>query len=179
MGSSLAGRSNRIVGPLLMTVGLGADSNLAHCAPIPTRGRPLLTLASSSVRRFLHRRHLPAVHAANNSLHPPPRLRRRFSKWPPQRETFEREGGGVPGGAVEQNCRPSSDDGWARGRLQPCTLCTNSHSRPPAAHPRFFFRPTFPSPSPPACRPRRKQFAAPAAAAPPSLLEVAAPTGNF
>ena len=89
-GGSLAGRSNANCGPLLMTVGLGADCNVAHCAPIPTRARPLLALASSPVRRFPHRRHLPAVHAGKNRrtrCTPTPLA---CTKWPAQRATFRR-----------------------------------------------------------------------------------------
>src|SRR6266481_3586565 len=96
------GGRTEIGGPSLMTVELGADFRIAHCAPISLGPPSLLTLAASLVRRFLHRRHRPAAQR-EKSLHPPhTRLRTRLSQWRPQRVNFERERGKPPGGAVEQ-----------------------------------------------------------------------------
>ena len=59
-------------------------------------------------------------------------------------------------GRSNRNWGPLPDDGWARGRRQRCTLCTNftrAHSLLTlAASPVR----RFPSPSPPACRPAGK-----------------------
>ena len=49
VGSSVGERSNRIVGPLLMTVGLRADSNVAQCVPIPTRAHSIYFFECSGV----------------------------------------------------------------------------------------------------------------------------------
>src|SRR5713101_3775218 len=84
-----------------MTVGLRADFRIAHCAPIsfgPTRYSPSLLLPSAV---FLHRHHRSAAQREKTPHLPHTRLRTRPSKWRAQRETFEREGGKLPGGAVE------------------------------------------------------------------------------
>src|SRR5712692_7683167 len=43
----------------------------------------------------------------------------------PQRETFEWERGELPAGRSIRSWGPLPDDGWARGRLSDCTLCTD------------------------------------------------------
>jgi len=137
VGSSRRGGRTEIGGPSLMTVGLGADFRIAHCAPIslgPTRYSPSLLLPSAV---FLHRHHRPAAQREKIPHPPHTRLRTRLSKWRAQRESFERErGNSLAGQAVEL------DSG--RGRPQTCTVCNNSDSHSLLAHPHFFFRAPFP-----------------------------------
>ena len=144
-------------GPSLMTVDLGADFRIAHCAAIsfgPTRGSPSRLLP---VRRFPSPS-LPTCCPAEKN--PPPhltRLRTRLSKRPPQREVFERVAGEIPGGTVELKLgsplgsRLSS--GLDRNRAHcarisfwPCWLFTLAASS----------RRRFSSPSRPACCPAEK-----------------------
>src|SRR6266849_8590531 len=99
-----------------MTVGLGADFRIAHCAPIslgPTRYSPSLLLPSAV---FLHRHHRPAAQR-EKSLHPPhTRLRTRLSQWPAQRVNFERASGELPGGSLKKARRKYYTDPFTQPR---------------------------------------------------------------
>jgi hypothetical protein len=94
---------------------------------ILTWGRPLVHL------RFFSPPPFPLTVAAclpptlqKSSPHPPHSAPLAFTKWRAQRETFERESGELPGGAVEQNCGPLLMTVGLRADFQRCTLCTDS-----------------------------------------------------
>ena len=125
-GSSLAGRSNRNWGPL-SDHGLSSGPTFGlHTVHQFHSGHSLFSLASSPVRRFLHRHHPPAAQREKN-----PCIRRTLGSaldsrsGRPNGKLLNGNVGSSLAGRSNRNWGALPDDGWAPGRRHRCTLCTN------------------------------------------------------
>jgi len=121
-----------------MTVDLGADFQIAHCARISFR--PL------AVHPRVFSRPPFSLTVATDLLpsrkNPPPRytrLRIRLSKWRAQREVFERVAGEIPGGTVKLKLGSPLGSRLSSGPIATVHTVHEFHSGPVALHPRVFF----------------------------------------